>query len=194
MRLLVIDTETGGLDPQVHSILSLGAVVYPYEPSVNEFSEFILERPVVVDTKALEVNRIDLVEHGKRALSPEKAWEKFILFVNAQAGLHRLFGKVVLAGHNVPFDIGFLRRLHRLSGDQTPFEEYFSHRFVDTMAVGVFMQLCGYVGKVGLADLLPVVGLKNDAQHTALGDARATAMLLEAMRQRASFNMRKEAA
>lgn len=191
MRLLVIDTETGGLDPQVHSILSLGAVVYPYEPSVNEFSEFVLERPVVVDTKALEVNRINLVEHSTRALSPEKAWEKFLLFVNAQPGLFKLFGRVVLAGHNIPFDIGFLRRLHRLSGDQTPFDGYFSHRFVDTMAVGVFMQLCGYDGKVGLKDLLPVFWLTNGAEHTALGDARATAMLLEAMRQSASFNFRK---
>lgn len=186
MNLLVIDTETGGLDPTVHSVLSLGAVVYPYAPGALEFSELIKEQPFVVDGSALHVNKIDLAMHSRVAASPVAVWAAFLGFVRQQTGLFRVYGKVVLAGHNVPFDIGFLRRLHRLANDSTPFEEYFSHRFIDTMAIGLFMQLCGSpIKKLGLADLLTFFGLKNDAAHTALGDARATAMLLEKMRETA---------
>lgn len=181
-RLLVIDTETGGLDPAVHSILSLGATVYPYTPGDPEFSVLVKETPFVVEHGALGVNKIDLVEHATKAEGPAAAWFKFIDFVQTTSNLERCFGKFVLAGHNVPFDIGFLRRLHRLSGDTRAFDTLFSHRFDDTMTIGRYLARCGHpIERFGLADLLKHFGLKNDAAHTALADARATAQLLGAM-------------
>ena len=192
-RLLVIDTETGGLDPAVHSILSLGATVYPYAPGDPEFSVLVKETPFVVDAGALGVNKISLVEHHAGADDPAAAWFKFMDFVQTVSNLERLFGKFVLAGHNVPFDIGFLRRLHRLAGDTRPFDSLFSHRFEDTMTIGRFLARCGApIKRFGLADLLEFFGLKNEAAHTALADARATAQLYGAMIESTSLNIRKK--
>jgi DNA polymerase-3 subunit epsilon len=43
MRFLVIDTETGGLQPEMHSILSLGAVVWDDGILGEEFEVLIAE-------------------------------------------------------------------------------------------------------------------------------------------------------
>ena len=183
MRLLIVDTETGGLDPTVHSILSLGATAYPYASGETpEFSVLVKETPFVVEHGALGVNKIDLVEHAKKAVPPAEAWFKFLEWIDAHKDFERCYGKLVLGGHNTPFDIGFMRRLHRLSGDTRPFDTLFSHRFDDTMTIGRYLARCGHpIERFGLADLLKHFGLKNDAAHTALADARATAQLLGAM-------------
>ena len=126
----------------------------------------------------------------RSAVSPAAAWLDLMAFLASAPCLMRLYGKVVLGGHNIPFDLGFLQRLHRLAGEKRPFSDFFSHRFVDTMAIGGFAQLCGaYSGKLGLSDLLSAFGLKNDAAHTALADARATAQLLEKFTNTTQFGI-----
>jgi DNA polymerase III epsilon subunit-like protein len=64
------------------------------------------------------------------------------------------------------------------------FDDYVSHRYVDTMAAGTFLILADKLpGRqpMGLAALLKEHGIVNGAAHTALGDAVATSRLLEAM-------------
>lgn len=184
-KLLVVDTETGGMDPQVHSILSLAGIIWEDGVIKAEHEVLILEEPLVVTPQALEVNRINLVEHAKRALAPAEAINRFHTFIEAsftstEAAIN---GGVVLVGHNVGFDIGFLRRLCTLT--KTPFERMFSHRSLDTASVLRFLHLLGKVpvsatsSSGGFAHF--GIDVPQRQRHTALGDARATAELLSRM-------------
>lgn len=180
-KLLVIDTETGGTDPYAHSLLSLGAVVWDDGSKGAEIELLVGEPTFSVTAEAMKINRIDLVCHGAAALPPALATSELERFIAAQfAAAPGKREKVTLAGHNVGFDIGFLKRLYRMAGSD--FDETYSHRSLDTAAIVRFLSLAG---------VLPLASAGSDAafeyfgievpegkRHTALGDALATATLL----------------
>lgn len=180
-RLFVIDTETGGIDPQAHSILSLAGVVWNDGRIEAELDLKIAEPTFSVTAQALGVNRINLVDHAAGAFSPGEAGKQLSAFLRKHFSEELKSGaKVALAGHNVGFDIGFLRRLCRL-GD-VPFNDLFSHRSLDTSGILRFMSLAGRapLQGAGLEEALQhfQIVVPGDLRHTALGDARGTAELL----------------
>ncbi len=179
-RLLVIDTETGGLDPTTHSILSVGGIVWEEGRLVDSFEVFIVEPELVVDSRALQVNQIDLDWHRAHGLSPVDAMKALRFFLERHFGDPRTSGKVPLAGHNVSFDIGFLKRLCRLAN--VSFEEVFSHRVLDTAGIIRFLVLARKLDlpEASSTEAFKYFGIEVETgmRHTALGDARATATLL----------------
>jgi DNA polymerase-3 subunit epsilon len=180
-KLLVIDTETGGIDPDRHSLLSLAAAVWADGRLEGEIEIFVAEPDITVTARALEINRISLVEHARTAVPPAEALSQLLDFVADHFAAELAVGdQVVLVGHNVGFDIGFLRRLCRLAG--APFPALFSHRSLDTASVLRFLSLAGIVppSAVASTEAFGFLGLcvPEELRHTALGDARATAELL----------------
>jgi len=180
-KLLVIDTETGGVDPDRHSILSLAAVVWEDGRVTGELEVLVAETDITVTPKALEINGIDLVAHSRAAVAPQAALAGLMAFVDDQFADDIAAGRqVVLAGHNVGFDVGFLRRLCRLAGEAFP--AVFSHRVLDTASVLRFLALAGHVpaAAVGSSEAFAHMGIRVPVKlrHTALGDARATAELI----------------
>lgn len=176
-KLLVIDTESGGLDPLVHSILSLAGVVWEDGEITDEYEVLIHEDPFVVTAQAMKVNRIDLVAHAEKAVPPDQALNGFRTFA-----LERFAGKkVILAGHNLGHDQGFLRRLCRMT-DPKAYDELFSHRSLDTASVLRHLHLAGKVPDTALSSTGGFehfnIVVPEAERHTALGDARATARLL----------------
>jgi DNA polymerase III epsilon subunit-like protein len=180
--IVVLDTETGGLDPATTSILSFGACLL--ENAANRTEIFIAESPYAVDAGALKVNQIDLVKHEKIAQKPKAAWAAVKAFLGQPEVTTSYDGGAVVAGHNVAFDIGYLRRLHRLSGDDTAFESIVSRRTLDTMVIAAFLKMTGLIPPdhgLSLTALLDTFEIKRDGAHTALADAVATAELLNTM-------------
>ncbi|WP_257311165.1 3'-5' exonuclease [Geothrix fuzhouensis] len=181
MNLVWIDTETGGLDPSRHSLLTLALVAKPrhgWEPIVDEIA---FRHPTyVVEADAMAVNRIDLVQHHAKALEPTTAVARIEAFLDANVPQGE---KVMLGGHNVGFDIAFLMPYLRQHGPHLVGR--FSHRLVDTMTLATALRVGGLLpeGKGGLTDLLQHYGidLADDQRHTALGDALATARLFHRM-------------
>ncbi len=179
-KLLVLDTESGGLDPQVHSILSVGAVVWEDGKLGPEIEIFVLEDPLVVTPRALEVNRIDLVEHARKAVPPLEAQQLLHAF------WHDNFdGKpAVMVAHNADHDAGFMRRLMRLANpdDRRAYDTYFSHRKLDTAGVLRFLHLTGKLPEHAISSdgWIKHFGIEipGHERHTGLGDARGTAQLL----------------
>ena len=173
-RLLFIDTETGGLNPNKHSLLSLGMVVWENMQIIDSQELFINDGILSVTEEALSVNRIDLEKHKLSAISPPEAIEKIISFT----GKH-LPGKekITLAGHNVHFDAGFLKTL--FSGNNRNFDDYFSHRIVDTSSILHYLYLAGRIKQKAVSsdDAFDLFGIEAEGRHTALGDAFATAKL-----------------
>lgn len=180
-RLFIIDTETGGIDPQTHSILSLAGVVWADGEIQAEFDVQIAEPLLSVTAQAMKINRINLADHAATAVTPAVAAKRLATFLRKHfRGELKSGAKVALAGHNVGFDIGFLKRLCRMS--EVSFEELFSHRSLDTSSILRFMALAGRadLGGAGLEEALQRFGVvvPEPQRHTALGDARATAALL----------------
>ena len=180
-KLLVIDTETGGIDPDRHSLLSLAAVVWADGRIEGEIEIFVAEPDITVTARAMEINRIDLIEHAHKAMAPAEALARLLSFVADHFRSDLAAGEqLVLAGHNVGFDIGFLRRLCRLAG--VPFPAIISHRSLDTASVLRFLSLAGIVppSAVASTEAFAYLGVRvpEKLRHTALGDARATAELL----------------
>lgn len=180
-KLLILDTETGGIDPGMHSILSVGAVVWDDGRLGAEFEVLIAEDSIHVTERAMEINGIDLSAHRSSGLCPASAMALFVAFLREHFQNELAMGaKIALAGHNIGFDIGFLKRLcHHARVD---FDTFFSHRSLDTAAVIRFLSLAGVLplASAGSDEAFAYFGVPFTAgsRHTAVGDARATAHLL----------------
>ncbi len=181
--LCFIDTETGGLDPRVHDLLSVGLVVVDHL-GIRDAKEFKVVGHTV-DPSAMEVNGIDLNEHNRFALSPGQARYQIQKFLSNYGDLFDSQGRplVALAGWNVSFDRDFLRQLWK--GCPHDFPRIFHHRLFDIQSVVQFHERAGrHSGIVSLDHALALYQIKLKGQrHTALADALATAELYLAMRR-----------
>jgi DNA polymerase III subunit epsilon len=181
MRFAVIDTETSGLDPQVHSLLTIGVVVLdlPSGVIVAKTQIAVKEDLIVLDKEAMAVNRIDMTTHGEDALTPTQAADVLSRFLTRHFGGR---GLIRFAGHNTAFDLAFLQRLWRLAGPQAP-RWPFDFRVLDTVSLGYADILADPDrpnDSPSLDRMLHKFGItmEDSARHTAIGDALATARLL----------------
>lgn len=169
--IVVIDTEAGGLDPFSHSLLSVGLVTGLGDRTA-EF--FVREPEIAVSASGMAVNRIDLAQVQREGLSPVAACEAIEAFL---APMQR----PLLAGHNIAFDLAYLRRLYHLA--KRPMPSSLVHRTIDTHSLMWALRSRGR---------LPATVTGSDAafahfgiappperRHTALGDALATRDLVE---------------
>jgi len=181
-RFLVVDTETGGLDCQDHSILSIAGVAWsPNEEVKPVFDLFIKENEINTIEKALKINKIDLNEVKSKGFSPKQAISKIRGHLDAHFGFDRR--PIQLVAHNAPFDLGFIRRLYRLAGED--FRADFRDRALDTCSVLQFLMISGKIsGFRASADTLfkaAEVEIAEKDRHTAMGDAWATAQSLQVL-------------
>jgi len=172
--MLFLDTETGGLDPRSHSLLSLGLVVGDGPRLTHSLEILIRHEPYVVSAGGMKVNRIDLVQHSALALEPDMALTVLDVFLD-QHFPHRC-QPVILAGHNVQFDQAFLATF--LASHGRTLEPRFSHRMVDTHSMAAALRDAGQLPLDNLSSsaLFAHFGIElpEEKRHTALGDSLAT--------------------
>lgn len=176
--LVFIDTETGGLDPQRNSLLSIALAVYnPETEMVLAKTELLVRNePYCLSAKALEVNGINIPEHHQRSYKPKQVIEMIEEFLypfykNVQAKL---------AGHNAPFDIGYLKMMFIQEQQLELYNKLFSHRAIDTIPIAQFLKDTGKLPlkSIGLSDLIKYFGIElSGDRHTALADCLATVEL-----------------
>ncbi len=173
-RLLFIDTETGGLDPGKHSLLSLAMVVWEDGKIIDSREILINDGILSVTEEALSVNRIDIEKHQQSAVSPAGAMDKILLFIGKYFPQQI---KITLAGHNVHFDAAFLRSF--FSANNKDFSEFFSHRIIDTSSILHYLYLSGHLEQraVSSDQAFGLFNIEVEGRHTAIGDAIATAKL-----------------
>lgn len=125
----------------------------------------------------MNVHGIDLAALSREGDSPITAVNRITDFL-----LRNNFYRIVsLAGHNVPFDVGFLKRLYRLAGEN--YEKKFSHRVLDTQTLALALDAVHRLNglrSTGLTALCQRFGifLRDSAKHDASEDAIATGKLL----------------
>lgn len=177
--LLFIDTETGGLDSRVHSIISLAAVVWRDGQLGNRFEVFIREPHLCLDPEALSVNRIDVHWLQRNGKTPQLAVEEFERFICQNFSVAGDAPRVTLAGHNVGFDVGFLKRLYGFSNHS--YDKRFGHRSIDTSSILAFLILAKIIPidapRSDLAFSYFGIEFEPNSRHTALGDCIATAKM-----------------
>jgi DNA polymerase III subunit epsilon len=174
-NVVILDTETGGLDPLTHSMMTIGLVSGDGE---HQLEIWVAEPKIIADPRALAVNRLDPAEVAARGVSPAEACEQVDAFLKT---VDPERGRPMVVGHNVAFDNAFMRRMYTMAG--RPVNQAFSHRTVDTHTL--------LWGLIATGKLPPTVNGSDAAfshfdvappealRHTALGDAVATRDLLE---------------
>lgn len=108
---MAFDTETGGLKPEKHSLLT-AYFAFCIKNDKDEFEviddlSLSLLDPTGefrITPQAMEVNRIDLRKHRTEAISPIEGAR--LLFEKMEK--YSKGGKITLIGQNIPFDEGFI--------------------------------------------------------------------------------------
>jgi len=177
-KFLVIDCETGGLNPEEHSILSCAGVSLDINSGKTEevFNFFIKEATMSVCKAALNVNKIDLNYVIENGLEPIDAVKAITTAVQREFGMENRFP---IVGHNVGFDIAFFKRLFKISNQYRSFESVFKGKSIDTCSIFRFLQLTNQTSSnsATLTSMLNYAGVIYDEKekHTSLGDATLTA-------------------
>ncbi|MFC0626359.1 exonuclease domain-containing protein [Kribbella deserti] len=155
----VIDTETTGLSPeQRHRVIEVAVVL------LDEFGRFEREWVTLLNPQRdLGPQHI----HGIRAADILAAPD-FVAIAPELAGL--LAGRMVV-GHNVEFDLDFLRAEFARAGIDAPLV---TNRSMCTMALAAYLHPGA---KRTLGACCAAAGIPLDGWHSALADTRATARL-----------------
>lgn len=130
MKVMVFDTETGGLDSKLHSVFSVGALVGDLDTGeiIDQF-ECLHKLPTIEDykytPKAIEIHGITPERAFKEGLSTEEIQDKFM-------DLWKDHGAATMGGHNVPYDVRMMsHQIYKI--EQQVFESNFTYRFLDTL-------------------------------------------------------------
>ncbi|MCS5710945.1 ribonuclease T [Candidatus Berkiella aquae] len=174
---VVIDVETGGLEPKKDALLELAAItiemneqgfVFPAE----EFHYHILPfENANLDPKSLAFNKIDPLYPLRFAIDEKDAMKDLCIKIT-QACKKNECQRAVLVGHNAWFDQHFLNAaMARSHMVKNPF-----HRFTsfDTATLGGLA-----FGQTVLSKALGAANIPYDSEeaHSALYDAQRTAEL-----------------
>ena len=167
---IALDTETGGLDPEIAPILGIDL----WHPTGPCFSQRVIGTGRVgrfgnkmeIHPRALQANGLNpdegvpIEEAAKRMV----AWWKSI----GSPQFH-------LVGHNVgPFDVPFLKQLTHVGVD-VPWAMMFDYHYQDTATAAYLMQKDGmlHFGKWSLTNVCQVLGILYDP-HLSKCDAKAS--------------------
>lgn len=175
MKLLFLDTETGGLNPNVNSLLQVGLVAYD-DGKIIDTKEFSIKEDCYnVTAFSLKFNCLNLYEDIYRyGLSKDEAVQEIIHFT------HKNFEEIpILVGHNPSIDKYMVRELfNKCSLDM---DKYISHRMIDTMSLIWGLNI---VGKLPIETCssngaFKYFNINVEKRHHALDDCVATVKLYE---------------
>lgn len=177
-----LDNETGGLADDV-SLLSTYLEVVDEQFNVVDSLE-LYTKPndgiYKVEAGGLEVNKINLVEHDKIAITYSEAGQKLFNFLkkNSQDGKIKL----IPLGKNVQFDV---LGLQRTLLQKKNMEKFVSYRQLDITAIAMGLQIKGKLpadmslSLGSLAQYFNVYNLVQGNAHEAKYDTRVTVLVFQ---------------
>ena len=134
----------------------------------------------MAETTALKVNKLTIEQVRAEGVTPHAALAAIRLMLQK----NDMRSDVRIVGHNVAFDIGYLKRLFRLAGEEPAYRKLFSYRSLCTQAGALLLEQAGRIdlpgGSASLDALVKLWAVKLDRVegHNALADAYATAEVL----------------
>ena len=162
---VVFDSETTGLSPVKDDVLQLGAVR-------------------IVNGKIVETERFDALVNPGRPIPAASTKVHGISdamvrdaqpFSEVSRQFHKFAKGAVIIAHNAPFDMAFLHRISKRTGQN------FDHPVLDTVHLSAIV--FGGSAEHTLDALCARLDIRipEDLRHTAIGDAQATAEVFVAM-------------
>ena len=169
--MIVIDVETSGLDPKENGLLSIGAVDFE-NPETKFYGECRLKEDAKIDPKALEVNGFTEEQIRQCARSCEDLLKEFLNWSTT-------IKDKTLEGHNLHFDISFLKENVKAAGLKWPFHfrcvDLHGVFYVYLLKKGETIPLKEGVSKLDLDFIIDYFKLeKRKGAHNALQDALLT--------------------
>lgn len=174
---VVVDVETGGLDPKKNALLEIAAVILGMDADGKLMRKETIHAHVQpfeggrLDEEALKITKIDPYHPFRFALEEKEALEKIFVPVRAALQEHHC-QRAVLVGHNAWFDLFFLKAaVSRCKIKKNPFHAFTSF---DTATLGALA-----FGQTVLARAVQASGETFDQNeaHSAIYDAEKTADL-----------------
>jgi DNA polymerase-3 subunit epsilon/ATP-dependent DNA helicase DinG len=151
---IALDLETTGFFPESDRIIEIGAVLARDGEIVDTFQTLIDPgRPI-----SPEITRITHIDDEMVRGQPR--------FADVAAALEQFVGDRPVVGHNVDFDLGFVRYAGLL------------RRNIGIDTVELAAVLLPSEARYSLTNLRTVIGVAGDQAHRALDDATATMQLL----------------
>lgn len=180
MRYIVMDVETGGFAGT--SLLS--AYFGVLDDNFNLIDELELfvrpeNKQYIVTAEALGVNKINLIEHDKKAISYREAGTKLFDFIQKNSNDGAI--KLLPLGHNVNFDIIRVKTDLISEGSWLKFVSY---RIRDTGGVGNYLKDKGLIPSEisgSLSSYAEYFGVDASKAHDAKGDCMMTVQIYKAM-------------
>lgn len=179
MRLyLPMDNETGGLAPNV-SLLSTYLEVVDENFNVLDSLELYVkpnDGVYLVEAGGLEVNKINLVDHDKVAISYSEAGQKLFRFLQKNSKDGEI--KLIPVGKNVGGDVSWLQQ-HLLS--KKNMDKFVSYRIIDITGLAMSLQIKGKLPfdlGLSLGSLVEFFNISIPGnQHEAKYDTKATMLV-----------------
>lgn len=174
---VVVDVETGGINPQTDALLELAAVsikmdnVGKIHPDKTYHYHVLPFKGSVLDPVALALNKIDPFHPFRFAITEDEALSDLFRNVSKEC-INKRCQRAVLVGHNAWFDLAFLNAAkERCEIKKSPFHRFTS---LDTATLGALVY-----GQTVLAKALKKakIGYSKKSAHSALYDTECTAEL-----------------
>ncbi|MCW1970084.1 MAG: exonuclease domain-containing protein [Anaerolineae bacterium] len=163
MRTLVsLDIETTGLDPERDAILEIGIVKFNGDDILEEWSA------IVNPNRDIPPKIIELT-----GITPEMVRTEGIGLWDALRETQRVVGTAPIIGHNIQFDLGFLRKQRLFPTNES----------IDTFELAGI--LVPHAGRYSLSSLGTALGIDIGDSHRALDDARTAFHLYRKIFERA---------
>lgn len=176
---LFMDTETGGLTPK-HSLLTVSCIATDADFNIVPIGSHspgihlrIRHDEYALTAGALSVNKIDIVEHNRTAYDLPLARQHLKDYIQRAAEATNK-KRLIPAGHNVNFDVQFIRSCLLTAVE---WDEFFTYPFLDTAAVARFFTACRmYSGGYSLTALRDrfIPHMKSQSMHNAENDNLVT--------------------
>jgi DNA polymerase III epsilon subunit-like protein len=187
-RYIAFDCETGGKTVETSLLTVYFGILDEDFNLIDELYLYLKPNngaPFVVEGEGLGVNRINLTEHEKIAITLSEGGQQLVALLRKHNPDYE--NKLTPIGHNVSFDLGHIWA-HLLK--RSTWEQFVSYRPLCTAVIARFCRLAGIIPDStsgSLTKLAEGLGVQweGTGAHDAKSDVLATVGVLKKMIERA---------
>ena len=192
--LLILDTETGGVDPQTSSLMEIACIVlkdfkmiFTYNTYVKSYSGEYVCNDFARSLHGISDETIEQEGKFPREIMEDLKQIKDIFFDGEP---------MTIVAHNPQFDIAFLKQMFKDGGEtlsstitdsKLDYNKIFSRNCIDTATMALLLRIQNKIpfDRCSLDNILNFydINTKNEDRHSALFDAELTAKAFLSMYQ-----------
>jgi DNA polymerase-3 subunit epsilon len=188
MKIIYLDTETTGLNPEMHDVIQVAGIIeidgivkaeFDFKCQPHSFNNC---EPSALKIHGFNLEQLRSFPLPRKSLKDLKAvWKKYVDPFDRK-------DKFMACGQNIDFDIRFLDSWFKKCGD-TYFWAWIHYQKLDLLSASFLLQQAGIVAKTEnfkLGTVCEAMDVPLNDAHNALADVRATRVCmhkyLEALR------------